>query len=238
MGLYDRDYVRNSARNRDLGYEEERYVEHSDLSTFISKTYQLFAASLIAGAAGGYIGVGVADFVAANYWFIAIPWMLFGMFGISMVIHKPGINYIALFAFTLVSGIIIGPLLNRFLGMSNGPELIANAFISTSVIFGALSIYAMNSKSDFSSWGKPLMIAFFIVIIASLINAFFLHSPMMHVVILGIFMLIISAMVLYDTQNIINGAYSSPIEGALALFLDFFNMFVTLLQIFGIMGDD
>ena len=112
MGLYDRDYVRDNARNRDIGYAQEAHVEHSDLSAFISKTYQLFAASLIAGAAGGYIGVGIADFVAANYWFIAIPWMLFGMFGINMVIHKPGINYIALFAFTLVSGIIIGPLLN------------------------------------------------------------------------------------------------------------------------------
>jgi modulator of FtsH protease len=122
--------------------------------------------------------------------------------------------------------------------MSGGGALVANAFITTSVIFGSLSIYAMNSKSDFSSWGKPLMIALVIVIVSMLLNAFVFHNPMMHVFMLGGIVLLMSGFVLYDTQNIIKGAYQTPIEGAFALYLNFFNMFSAILQMFGIFGGD
>ena len=237
MSLYDRNRQRDRVSE---GYFEEEQIQRSssELSIFIKETYQLFAASLMAGAAGAYAGVGVAGAIAANYWLIAIPWLLFGVFGLNFLKRKPGINYIALFAFTFVGGMIIGPLLSHVLAFSNGTFLVASSFITTSVIVGALSIYAMNSQTDFSSWGKPLMIALVIVIIASLINMFFFQSPLMVVAISGITVMIFSALVLYDTQNIIQGAYETPIDGAIALYLDFLNIFVSLLQIFGILGGD
>ena len=236
MGLYDREYVKNESLE---GISAKPEVKaKSALAAFIKQTYQLFAASMLAGAAGSYVGVGATAFVSQFYWFIAIPWLLFGFFGLNMLKDKPGINMIALFAFTFTGGFLIGPLLSTILHMANGASLVANAFITTAVIFGALSVYAMRSERDFSSWGKPLMIAFVIVIVASLINVFFLKNPILFVVIEGIFLIIISAMVLYDTQNIIRGNYSSPIEGAIALYLDFLNMFITLLQMFGILGSD
>jgi len=235
MALYDRDYVKNNTVARE---NEEVQERQGDLSTFIKATYQLFAATMISGAAGAYVGIGIADVVAANYWWIAIPWMLFGMFGLMMVKDKTPLNYIVLFAFTFVGGIILAPLLSKVLGMSGGGALVANAFITTSVIFGALSIYAMNSKSDFSAWGKPLMIALVIVIVAMLLNIFVFNSPILHVVMLGGIVLVMSGFVLYDTQNIIKGAYSTPIEGAFALYLNFFNMFTAILQLFGIFGND
>lgn len=238
MGLYDREYIKNNTLEQTRDESATAVKTKSQLAVFIKQTYQLFAASMIAGAAGSYVGVGAAAFVAANYWLIAIPWLLFGIFGLNFLKDKPGINLIALFAFTFVGGFMIGPLLSTVLHMSNGAALVSNAFITTAVIFGALSLYAMNTTRDFSSWGKPLMIAFVIVIIASLVNVFFFKSPMGVVVIEGIFLIIISAMVLYDTQNIIRGAYSTPIEGAIALYLDFLNMFITLLQLFGILGSD
>ena len=236
MGLYDREYVRNSAPTTHDNQEVVR--GERNLSKFIAQTYQLFAATLISGAAGAYVGVGMASVISANYWWIAIPWMIFGMFGLNLVKNKPGINYIVLFAFTFVGGMILGPLISSVLGMSNGSTLVANAFISTAVIFGALSIYAMNTKSDFSSWGKPLMIAFIVAIVVALVNMFVFKSPILHVAFLVVFMMIISAMVLYDTQNIIRGLYETPIDGAIALYLDFFNMFSVLLQMFGIFGGD
>ncbi len=235
MALYDRDYVKNNTVARE---NEEVQVRQGDLSTFIKATYQLFAATMVSGAAGAYVGIGIADVVAANYWWIAIPWMLFGMFGLMMVKDKTPLNYIVLFAFTFVGGIILAPLLSKILGMSGGGALVANAFITTSVIFGALSIYAMNSKSDFSAWGKPLVIALVIVIVAMLLNAFVFNSPIMHVIMLGAIVMLMSGFILYDTQNIIKGAYSTPIEGAFALYLNFFNMFTAILQIFGIFGGD
>ncbi len=235
MALYDRDYVKNNSVATE---EVEVQTRQGDLSTFIKATYQLFAATMISGAAGAYVGIGIADVVAANYLWIAIPWMLFGMFGLMMVKDKTPLNYVVLFAFTFVGGIILAPLLSRVLGMSGGGALVANAFITTSVIFGSLSIYAMNAKSDFSSWGKPLMIALVIVIVSMLLNAFVFHSPMLHVFMLGGIVLLMSGFVLYDTQNIIKGAYGTPIEGAFALYLNFFNMFSAILQIFGIFGSD
>ncbi len=235
MALYDRDYVKNRTITTE-SHEVQR--EEGDLATLIKGTYQLFAATMVSGAAGAYVGIGVANVIAANYWWIAIPWMLFGMFGLMMVKDKTPINYIVLFAFTFVGGIIMAPLLSNVLGMSGGGALVANAFITTSVIFGALSIYAMNSKSDFSSLGKPLMIALVIVIIASLLNMFLFKSPIMHVIMLAGIVLLMSGFVLYDTQNIIRGAYSTPIEGAFSLYLNFFNMFTAILQLFGIFGVD
>ncbi len=235
MALYDRDYVKNNTVTRE---SEEVQVRRGDLSTLIKSTYQLFAATMISGAAGAYVGIGIAGVIAANYWWIAIPWMLFGMFGLMMVKDKTPINYIVLFAFTFVGGLILAPLLSNVLGMSGGGALIANAFITTSVIFGALSIYAMNSKSDFSAWGKPLVIALIIVIVAMLLNAFVFNNPIMHVIMLGAIVMLMSGFILYDTQNIIKGAYSTPIEGAFALYLNFFNMFTAILQLFGIFGND
>ncbi len=234
MALYDRDYV----KNRTITTETSEVQRESDLASLIKGTYQLFAATMVSGAAGAYIGIGVANVIAANYWWIAIPWMLFGMFGLMMVKDKTPLNYVVLFAFTFVGGIIMAPLLSNVLGMSGGGALVANAFITTSVIFGALSIYAMNSKSDFSSLGKPLMIALVIVIIASLLNMFLFKSPIMHVIMLAGIVLLMSGFVLYDTQNIIKGAYSTPIEGAFSLYLNFFNMFTAILQLFGIFGGD
>ena len=235
MALYDRDYVKNSSVGTQAHEVEQA---QGDRASFIKATYQLFAATMISGAAGAYVGIGIADVVAANYWWIAIPWMLFGMFGLMMVKDKTPINYIVLFAFTFVGGIILAPLLSNVLGMSGGGALVANAFITTSVIFGALSIYAMNSKSDFSAWGKPLMIALVIVIVAMLLNAFVFNNPIMHVIMLGAIVMLMSGFILYDTQNIIKGAYSTPIEGAFALYLNFFNMFTAILQLFGIFGGD
>lgn len=233
MSLYDRDYARESA----LRYSATERNE-TQIVSFVKETYKLFAASMVAGAAGAYAGMPFAAAVAANYWFIAIPWMLFGMFGLQMVKNKPGINMIALFAFTFASGIIITPLLTHILGMSGGGQIVANAFMMTAALFGGLSFFAIKTAKDFTSWTKPIVIAFFIILAVSLINVFFLQSPLLYVAIEAIFLIVISIMVLIDTQNIISGAYETPMDGAIALYLDFFNMFVTLLQLFGIFGSD
>jgi modulator of FtsH protease len=231
MGLYDRDYARSNVAGYGQGIRSE-----AQIVSFVKETYKLFAASMLAGAAGAYAGMPFASIVAANYWFIAIPWILFGMFGLQMVKHKPGLNMIALFGFTFASGIIITPLLSHILGMSGGATIVANAFMMTSALFGGLSFFAIKTTKDFTSWTKPLIIAFFIILAVSLINVFFLKSPLLYVAVEAIFLVVISVMVLVDTQNIMQGAYETPMDGAIQLYLDFFNMFVTLLQLFGIFG--
>jgi modulator of FtsH protease len=107
----------------------------------------------------------------------------------------------------------------------------------TTVAFGGLSIFAMNTKRDFSTMGKMLFITLIVIVVAGLINIF-LGSPILQLAIASISSILFSAFILYDTQNIIRGAYETPIEGAIALYLDFLNLFVSLLQILGIFGRD
>lgn len=231
MGLYDRDY----AQQRAFGYESASKSE-AQIVSFVKETYKLFAASMLAGGVGAYVGMPFAGFVAANYWWIAIPWMLFGMFGLQMIKNKPGVNMIGLFGFTFASGVIITPLLSHILGMSGGATIVGNAFFMTAALFGGLSFFAIKSSKDFTTWTKPLMIAFLIIMVVSLVNVFIFKSPLLYVAIQGLFLIVISIMVLVDTQNVIRGAYETPMDGAIALYLDFFNLFITLLQIFGIFG--
>ena len=143
MGLYDRDYAReqNSFAYGSTNRDEAQIV------SFIKQTYKLFAASMMAGAVGAYVAIPFAGTIAALGWFFYVPVVLFGMFVLPSVQRKPGINLIALFAFTFATGVMATPLISYTLGFSNGAALIANAFLMTAVLFGALSFFAIKTKS-------------------------------------------------------------------------------------------
>lgn len=231
MGLYDRDY----AREKSFAYEN---VSKSDtqIISFVKETYKLFAASMMAGAVGAYVGVPIAATVSAYFWpLFALEIGL--LIGLHFVKHKQGINLAVMFGFVFMTGLMLAPLLSRTLGMSGGATIIGNAFAMTSVVFGAMSFYAIKTTKDFTSYGKPLMIALFVIIGFSIINIF-LGNPMLHVIISGAVVVLFSILVIYDTQNIMNGSYETPIDGAIALYLDFLNIFTALLQLFGIFGNN
>jgi len=227
MALYDRDY--SSA--------EAGYVQEGASVSFMKKTYQLLAASMIAAAAGAYVTMPYAEIVMQYKWIIFGAELLILFFGLSMSRGKPGLNLAMLFTFTFLTGVSLVPLLASFIGMGQG-AMIGNAFLMTSVLFGALSLFAINSKSDYSSWGKPLFITLIVVIIASLVNYFLLQSPMMHIIITAGILLLFSIFTIYDTQNIANGAYDSPVDAAVSLYINFLNIFTALLQLLGIFGSD
>lgn len=226
MSLYDRDYSKSN--------EFEAQRSSSALGIFIKQTYQLFAASLLAGAAGAYVGVSAMVPLFASLG-IAAPFIILGValvlfFAMRVCIHKSPLNLVLLFGFTFVLGLGLTPLLYSTLSLVNGGVIVAQAFALTAVAFGGLSIFAMNTKRDFTTMGKILFIALIILIVASLIGIFF-QSPLYTLVISSVSAILFSFFILYDTQNIIRGNYSSPIEGAVALYLDFINLFSSLLSI-------
>jgi len=227
MALYDRDY----------NTMESGYVQEGASVSFMKKTYQLLAASMIAAAAGAYATMPYAEVVMQYKWFIFGAELLILFFGLSMSRGKPGLNLAMLFLFTFLTGVSLVPLLASLMGMGQG-AVIGNAFLMTSVLFGALSLFAINSRSDFSSWGKPLFITLIVVIIASLVNYFLLQSPMMHIILTAGILILFSFMTIYDTQNIANGAYDSPVDAAVSLYINFLNMFTAMLQLLGIFGSD
>jgi modulator of FtsH protease len=231
MGLYDRDY----ARGNSYAYETTSRSD-SQIISFVKETYKLFAASMMAGAAGAYVGVPMAGTIQAMF----LPLMLLEiglLIGLHFVKHKPGINLLVMFSFVFMTGLMLAPLLSRTLGMSGGGTIIGNAFAMTSVVFGAMSFYAIKTTTDFTSYSKPLMIALLVVVGFSIVNMF-LGNPMLSVIISGAVVMLFSILVVYDTQNIMQGAYETPIDGAIALYLDFLNIFTALLQLFGIFGNN
>ncbi len=231
MGLYDRDYARGDSFAYGTASKSE-----TQIISFVKETYKLFAASMMAGAVGAYVGVPMAATISA--WFIPLFILEIGLLiGLHFVKHKPGINLAVMFGFVFMTGLMLAPLLSHTLGMSGGGTIVGNAFAMTAVVFGAMSFYAIKTKRDFTSYGKPLMIALFVIMGFSILNMF-LGNPILHVVISGVVVLLFSVLVVYDTQNIMNGAYETPIDGAIALYLDFLNIFTALLHLFGIFGND
>ncbi len=228
MALYDRDYSQTQSNVQ---------VETSSKVAFMKRTYQLLAASMVAAAVGAYVTMPYAQTVYEYKWFIFGFELLMLFVGLRMTRNHPGLNLAALFLFTFVTGVSLVPLLASLIGAGNG-AVIGNAFLMTAVLFGALSLFAINSKTDFSSWGKPLFITLIVVIIASLINYFFIQNSIMHIFITAGILLLFGLFTIYDTQNIANGAYDSEVDAAISLYLDFLNMFTAILQLLGIFGSD
>ena len=231
MSLYDRDYAQNTAARAGSRSLESGRVQ------FLKKTYQLLAASMLAAAVGAYVTMPFAAAVYEYKWFIFGAELLILFFGLGLSRGKPGLNLLMLFLFTFLTGVSLVPIFASLIGMGKG-AVIGNAFLMTAVLFGALSLFAINSRQDYSSWGKPLFITLIVVIVASLVNIFFLKSPMIDVIITAGILLLFGLFTIYDTQNIANGAYDSPVDAAVSLYIDFLNMFTAILQLLGIFGSD
>ena len=234
--MYNRDYLQNNSsgssyttHNEAYGSPYEQAQAPANLNAFLKSTYQLFSASLLAATTGAYIGLGMVSVISSWYWGLVILEfaLLFGLFAVK---DKPGINLAVLFGFTFVSGLTLTPLLSSVFHMPSGASIVAQAFLMTSVAFGGISMFALTTKKDYSGMGKMLMIAVIILIVGSISNIF-IGSPILQLGIAMIGALVFSAFILYDTQQIIKGGFSTPIEAAISLYLDFFNLFVSLLQI-------
>ena len=238
--MYNREYLddKNSQNKQETQYESNFAQEQTrpeDLVGFLKATYQLFAASLMAAAVGVYVGLGMTSIMHTWHFglFILEIALLFGLYAVK---EKPGINLAVLFAFTFVSGLVITPLVGSIFNMPGGVAIVGQAFLMTSVAFAGISTFALTTKRDFSSMGKMLMITLIVVIVGSIANIF-IGSPMLQLGIAMVGAILFSAFILYDTQQIIKGGYDTPIIAAVQLYLDFLNLFVSLLQILGFMNN-
>jgi FtsH-binding integral membrane protein len=111
------------------------------------------------------------------------------------------------------------------------------AFMGASVLFGTMSVYGYFTKQSLDSIGKLCFVGLIAIIIASIINIF-IGSTVMQMVISAIAIIIFLGLTAYDTQQIreelmYEGDYRSEVSGALTLYLDFINIFLSLLQLFG-----
>lgn len=226
MSLYDREYTRS--------YD---YAEANDnaLVSFVKTTYKFFAGSLLLATLGAILGFMFFEAVVTYRWAFFIA-ELAAFFGLMFSRGKTGLNLLMLFAFTTLSGITLVPLLGFVISRA-GIGGVAQALGMTTIVFGAMSLYAIKTKSDLANMGKMLFIAAIVVVICSIVNLFIGSSPF-QIIIAGASTIIFSLYIAYDTQNIIKGMYASPIDAAISLYLDFLNVFISILQLIGLTSND
>jgi len=209
-------------------------VSTTDRLTFIKKVYSLLAMSMGTAAVGAYLGSGPLLLLVAPNMMLFFILQIALIFFASFAARRPGLNMVALFSFTTVSGLTLGPLLYQV-----GPSIAAEAFALTAITFAGLSLYVVYSKKDFSFMSGFLMTGLIVVIIGGLLNMFFIQSGMMHFVMSGASVLLFSGFILYDTSNILRYYGTDEyVSATLALYLDILNLFIALLSILGIMSND
>jgi modulator of FtsH protease len=161
-------------------------------------------------------------------------------FGLLFVVNRTADSskgIVAIFAFTGVLGASIGPMLNHYLAMPNGAELVMQALAGTALVFFSLSGYALTSRKDFSFMGGFLMVGLLVIVVAGIANIFF-HIPAVSLAISAAAVLIMSGLILFDTSRIINGGETNYIRATVALYLDIYNLFINLLHLLGVASDD
>jgi modulator of FtsH protease len=160
---------------------------------------------------------------------------LLGYFGLLFLVTKNrerGVGVVFLFALTGFMGYTLGPIIGHYLNMPNGGQTVMLAFGGTAAIFMALSAYALTTKRDLSFMGGFLAVGILVAFLAGLAAIFF-TIPALSLAVSAVFVLLMSGMILYETNNIVRGGETNYVMATLSLFVSIFNLFTSLLQLLG-----
>jgi modulator of FtsH protease len=205
----------------------------------LRNTYWLLALSMIPTVLGAWVGVstGITTLMSPV---VGLFVFLGGAFAFMFAIEKTkdsaaGVG--VLLAFTFFMGLMLSRLVGIVLGFSNGTALVMTAFGGTAVVFLAMATLASVIKRDLSGMGKFLFIGALVIMVAGIINVFVQSSAAfltMSVLCIGLF----SAFMVYDLKRVIDGGETNYITATLALYLDIYNVFQSLLSLLGIFGGE
>ena len=207
----------------------------ADRQRVMRNTYWLLALSMLPTVAGAWLGValGINQMLRGG---IGLIVFLGGAFAFMYAIEKTknsSAGVPVLLGFTFFMGLMLSRLISGILGFSNGPQLIMTAFGGTAGVFFVMASLATVIKRDLSSMGKFLAVGAMLLFVGAIINVFVGSSigmMVISVIAIGIF----SAYMLYDLKQIIDGGETNYITATLALYLDLFNVFQSLLALLGL----
>ena len=214
-------------------------VSQEQRNRVMRNTYWLLALSLLPTVLGAWVGVatGITQSLRGGMGLIVF---LGGAFGFMYAIEKTknsAAGVPVLLAFTFFMGLMLSRMIGSVLGFKNGAELIMLAFAGTAGVFFTMASLATVIKRDLSSMGKWLMVGAIVLLVGGIINVFVGSSTGM-VVIAMLAIGIFSAYMLYDLKRIVDGGETNYISATLALYLDIFNVFQSLLALLGIFGGE
>ena len=208
-------------------------------SRVLRNTYWLLALSLVPTVLGAWIGVATGVVAQMGIGMSAVLF-LGGAFGFIFAIEKTknsSAGVAVLLAFTFFMGVMLSRILAAVLGFSNGASLIMYAFGGTAAVFFAMASLATVVKRDLSSMGKFLFVGAIMLLVVGIINLFIQSSALM-LTLAALAIAIFSAFMLYDVKRVLDGGETNYISATLAIYLDIYNVFQSLLAMLGIFGGE
>ena len=221
-------------KNQPIAYSQEAVF-----SNFMQRVYQWMAMGLALTGLISFLtlqSIGLLKFLVHGGLWVFFVAELVIVFWLSASIRKISASAAALgfFVYATLNGITISTLLLVYTAAS-----VSLTFFITAMTFAGVSLYGWATKQDLTSIGSFCFMALIGLIIATIANMFF-HSTMANLILSYIGVALFIGLTAYDTQrlkvihqNMANPAEQLAIFGALMLYLDFINMFLWLLQIFG-----
>ena len=200
----------------------------------IRNTYLLLTLTLLTSA----VTAGIA--MAAQVRLINPFLMLIVFIGAPFLIHRIRNSAWALpatFVFTGFMGYYLGPVLNIYLGLANGPQIVMAAFTTTAAMFLGLSGYALVTRRNFSFMGGFLMVGLFVVLGAIIVNLF-VSIPALSLTISGAAVILMSGMILWDTSRMVHGGEDNYVMMTISLYANIYVLFVHLLNLFSLTSHD
>lgn len=204
----------------------------------LRNTYWLLALSMVPTVLGAWLGVatGITRALSPG---VGLVVFLVGAFGFMFAIEKfknSAAGVPILLAFTFFMGLMLSRLVGIVLGFSNGAGLIMTAFAGTGAIFLGMATMSTIVKRDLSGMAKFMFIGAILVLVAGIANVFLQSSALMitlSVLVIGIF----SFFILYDLKRVRDGEETNYITATLGVYLSLYNIFQSLLAIFGLGGN-
>jgi len=198
----------------------------------LRNTYALLSMTLLFSAATAGIAM-VMNLPAFNPILTLVGY--FGLLFATTKFRNSGLGILFVFMLTGFMGLTLGPILNFYLATANGSQMVMTALGGTGVIFLAMSGYALTSRKDFSFMGGFLMVGILLAFLGG-IAAMVFSMPLMSLVVSGMFVLLMSGLILFETSNIIHGGETNYIMATVSLYISIYNLFLSLLHLLTAFG--
>ena len=217
----------------------EVYRSASEINSAMGRVYGHMSLAVIVSMIISYF-VGTSPELLQFFFTGVLKWIvifapLVAIFGVAMVLgNNPskGVAQLCLHGFAALMGLSFATIFAVFTMGS-----IVSAFMGAAILFGVMSAYGYFTKQSLDSLGKFMFIGLIAIIIASIVNIF-IGSTVMQMVISALAIIIFLGLTAYDTQKIreelsVDTSPAAEVSGALTLYMDFINLFINLLQLFG-----
>ena len=216
-------------------YRSVEQINSAMLRVYNHMALAVATSAIVAGLVASSPAAMAFFFTGVMQWIVLLA-PIAAIFGITIALNANPPREIAvlmLHGFAALMGLSMGAIVHVYTTAS-----LVSAFVSSAILFGTMSLYGYFTKQSLDSLGKYLFVGLIAIVIASFVNIF-IGSSIATMVISAIAIVIFLGLTAYDTQKIRemvsleDSTGAQEIAGALSLYLDFINIFVSLLQLFG-----